>query len=77
MPFYFFVWSDEIEAHIAAHGVTPEEFEQVVCDPDRVERSHSSTRPVAFGATTFGSYVCVYGLLDNVTVLPETACEEE
>lgn len=33
MPFYFFVWTPEIIAHLAQHDVTPEEFEQVVTNP--------------------------------------------
>ena len=39
MPFYLFIWNDEIEEHIAEHGITPEEFEEVVCDPDEVARA--------------------------------------
>jgi len=34
MPFYFFIWDDENERHLSEHGVTPEEFESVVCDPE-------------------------------------------
>ena len=55
MPFYFFVWDGENERHLAEHGVTMEEFAEVVCDPDRLERSRSSGRPIAFGYTSMGS----------------------
>lgn len=78
MPFYLFIWSDEIEKHLAAHGVTADEFEEVVCDPDEVDQSHSSGRPIAFGETSSGKYLaCVYELLDETTVLPVTAYEVE
>jgi hypothetical protein len=39
MPFYFFIWTDEALAHIEEHGVSPEEFEEVVCNPLAVETS--------------------------------------
>jgi len=78
VPFYFFVWNHEIEQHLATHGVTPEEFEEVVCDPDEVDESRSSGRPIAFGETSSGKYLgCVYELLDETTVLPVTAYEVE
>ena len=33
MPFYFFVWTPEIIAHLAEHDVTSDEFEEVVHKP--------------------------------------------
>lgn len=33
MPYYFFVWDVDNERHIEAHGVTMDEFEEVVCHP--------------------------------------------
>ena len=78
MPVYFFIWNDQIEEHLARHGVTPDEFEEVVCDPDEVDRSHSSGRPIAFGETAAGKHLArVYELLDDMTVLPVTAYEVE
>jgi hypothetical protein len=63
-----------IEEHLAAHEVTPGEFEEVVCDPDELGQSRSSGRPIAFGETSTGKYLaCVYELLDDTTVLPVTA----
>jgi uncharacterized DUF497 family protein len=74
LPFYLFIWNDEIEEHLARHGVTPDEFEQVVCDPDETDRSRSSGRPIAFGETSTGKYLaCVNEFLDDTTVLPVTA----
>jgi uncharacterized DUF497 family protein len=49
-----FFWPDENTEHVAEHGVTPEEIEEVTCDPDFVEHSRSSTRLIAFGATSTG-----------------------
>ncbi len=78
MPFYYFIWSDQIEEHVAAHGVTLDEFEEVVCEPDEVDQSRSSGRAIAFGETLTGKYLaCVYELLDDTTVLPVTAYEVE
>ncbi|MFZ5829386.1 MAG: BrnT family toxin [Planctomycetota bacterium] len=78
MPPYFFIWNDLIEGHLAAHGVLPDEFEEVMCDPDEVYVSRSSGRPIAFGQTSSGRYfACVYELLDDATVLPVTAYEVE
>ena len=78
MPFYLFVWNDAIVQHLAEHGVLPEEFEEVVCSPQSTKSSRTAGRPVAFGETVEGrSLVCVYELLDEVTVLPVTAFEGE
>ena len=30
MPYYDFFWTEDIIAHIAAHGITPKDFERVV-----------------------------------------------
>ena len=78
MPFFFFVWDDENERHLAERGVTADEFAEVVCDPDRLETSRSSGRPIAFGPTSTGKYLaCVYELLDQETVYAITAYEPE
>lgn len=78
MPFYLFLWNDHIEEHLAQHGVSPNEFEEVVSDPDDVDQSRSSGRRIAFGGTSTGKYLaCVYELLDDATVLPVTAFEVE
>jgi hypothetical protein len=39
MPFYFFIWDGDCEQHIMEHGVTMDEFEEVVCDPDSTGES--------------------------------------
>ena len=78
MPWYEFIWDGENDKHLAEHGVTPEEFAEVVCNPDRVETSHSSGRPIAFGPTSTGKYLaCVYEQFDEFTVYAVTAYEAE
>ena len=60
MPWYLFLWDAEMEEHLALHGVTPEEFEEIVCQPDSVGESRSTGRPIAFGYTSTGKYLaCV------------------
>jgi uncharacterized DUF497 family protein len=78
MPFFFFVWDNENERHLAVHGVTREEFEEIVCDPGLVTNSRSTGRPIAFGITSAGRYLaCVYELIEPDTVYPITAFEPE
>ncbi|GDY09313.1 hypothetical protein LBMAG52_27990 [Planctomycetia bacterium] len=78
VPFYFYQWDNENEQHVAEHGITSEEFEEVVSDPVETQQSQSSGRPMAFGYTASGKYLaCVYEFLDDVTVYPITAYEVE
>jgi hypothetical protein len=76
MPFYEFLWTDEIIEHIAEHGVSQEDFERIVCDPSSKGYSRSSGQPVVCGYTANGRYVmAVYEELDEITLLPVTAYE--
>lgn len=81
MPYFDFVWEpteDGNMAHIAEHGVTPEEVESVVLDPEFTKVSRSSGRPIAFGHTSDGRYIAVvYEQIDDCTVYPITAYEIE
>jgi len=54
MPFYFFVWTPEIVEHLAEHGVTQDEFEEIVCTPEGEAASRSTGNPLAFGTTRAG-----------------------
>jgi hypothetical protein len=54
MPHYFFVWTLEIVDHLAEHDVTPEEFEEVVSNPDYNDVSRSTGNLIAFGSTSSG-----------------------
>lgn len=79
MPWFDFIWvpgdGGNIE-YIGQHGVTQDEVEEVVQDPDRVEKSRSSGRTIAFGYTSTGKYIAVVlEEMDDVTVYPITAYE--
>ena len=76
MPFYFFVWDDETEDHLQQHGVFPDDFEAIVCEPDALDESRATGRPLAFGWSNDGRYICcVYEHIDDDTILPITAFE--
>jgi hypothetical protein len=77
MPSYLFRWTSEIEEHLAEHGVTPGEFEEVVLDPDDTDVSKRSGLHVAFGTTSTGKYIaCVYDEFQG-WIYPTTAYEIE
>jgi uncharacterized DUF497 family protein len=76
MPYFEFLWTDEILAHLEEHGVTREDFEEVVSNPDRIDVSRSSGRPCCWGETADGRKLfCVYEYLDDMTIIPVTAYE--
>lgn len=63
--------------HVAEHGVTIEEVEEVLSDPDNsTEVSASSDRSITFGETAAGRYLAVVwetALDDPLTIYPVTA----
>lgn len=64
--------------HIAEHGVTPEEVEEILERPTGIVQSRSSERPIAFGETSMGRIIAVvYEEVDADTVYPVTAYEVE
>jgi hypothetical protein len=74
MPYFDFLWTDEIVAHLAEHGVTRENFEDVVSHSTRRSVSRSSGRPCCWGETADGRQLfCVYDYLDDMTIIPVTA----
>jgi hypothetical protein len=74
MRYYEFLWTEEIVDHLAEHGVTCEEFEAVVSNPDKISVSRSSGRPCCWGETVDGRRLfCVYEYLDDITIIPVTA----
>jgi hypothetical protein len=76
MPYFHFFWTDDIIEHLAEHDVTPEEFEAIVCDPITTGVSRSSGLPFATGYAEDGrKLICIYDLLDELTVEPITAYE--
>jgi hypothetical protein len=78
VPFYFFVWTQEIITHLAEHDVTLEEFEEVVGDPECEDVSRSTGNPVAFGSTSTGRRLCcVFKRLSDDLIEPVTAYDIE
>ncbi len=76
MPHVLFIWNDELIEYIGLHGVTPDEFEEVVMNSTGVKSSLSSGRPIVFGATSTGKYLaCVFEYIDVDQVVPVTAYE--
>jgi hypothetical protein len=76
MAWHEFLWTDEIIDHLAEHGVTPDDFESIVNFPALRGASRSSNRPCCWGETSDGRFlICVYEMLDDLTVLPVTAYE--
>lgn len=64
--------------HIAEHGISKKEVEDVLENPDGVETSRSSGRLIAFGETTTGRIIAViYDEIDHDTVYPVTAYDVE
>ncbi len=63
--------------HIAEHGITVEEVEEVLHDRDAEDTtSKSSGRPITFGYTSSGRYlavVCEHVDDDPLTIYPITA----
>jgi uncharacterized DUF497 family protein len=71
------IWNEEpggnVE-HIEEHGLTIEDVECVLANPDRVGRSRSSGQPCAFGCACDGTYIIVvYEPIDADTIYPITA----
>jgi hypothetical protein len=76
MPYYEFLWTDDLVKHIAEHGISQDDFEHVVCNPWSKGYSHSSGLPVAWGYAPDGRYImAVYEELDEGALLPVTAYE--
>ena len=67
-------------AHVAEHGLTPEEFESALFDGNTVfDVSDSTGRPIAFGTTDTGRFIVVVfdvlNLVDPLIIRPITAYE--
>jgi len=66
--------------HIAEHGITIEEVEDVLYVAEEVVASQSSGRPTTFGETSTGKYIAVVFEIveeDPLAVYPVTAYETE
>ena len=79
MAFLWIVWDDENDPlgnvqHIAEHGLTTDEVEAVLNDPDSADRSDSSGHPCVFGFTPAGEYIIViFESIDEDSIYPVTA----
>lgn len=62
--------------HIAKHGITKDEVEDVFQNPTGTDTSRSSGRPVIFGDTCTGRHlIVIYEEVGAATVYPITAYE--
>ena len=81
MPYYEIIWNEEPGGnleHIAGHGLTQEDVEEVLFNPVDRDVSRSSGLPIVFGFTTDGRYIMVvYEQIDDVTIYPVTAYDIE
>ena len=82
MPYYEVFWNFEDKdgnaAHVAENGLTPKDVEEVLMNPVETGFSRTSGRPITFGHTHDGRYICVvYEQIDELTLYPITAFEIE
>ncbi|MDP6359311.1 MAG: DUF4258 domain-containing protein [Planctomycetota bacterium] len=81
MQFFQILWDDEDNAtgnvqHIAEHGLTTEDVEYVLENPEAESISRTTGRPCCFGYTRAGDYIIViYEDFDDDTLYPVTAYE--
>jgi hypothetical protein len=76
VPYYDFLWIDEIVEHLEQHGVSMADFERVVSHPDEIGESRSTGRPCCWGETADGRFLfCVFEKINPFTILPVTAFE--
>ena len=83
MNFLRFAWDLEDDElgniqHIAQHGVTVEEVEEVVRNASAAQFSRSSGRPIVFGETAAGRLlIVIYEEVDEDSIYPVTAYDAE
>ncbi|MBI1914027.1 MAG: DUF4258 domain-containing protein [Planctomycetes bacterium] len=73
------IWNEEpggnVE-HVEEHGLTVDDVELVLANPDSEAVSRSSRPPCVFGTVPDGSYIIVvYEAVDADTIYPVTAYE--
>ena len=60
--------------HVAEHGLTKDDVEQVLFGIHELDTSSSSGRPIALGFSAAGQFICVvFEWVDDETVYPVTA----
>jgi uncharacterized DUF497 family protein len=78
MPWFETIWTRQAEQKLAEHGVTPEEFDEVVLKARQsaVQKSRTSDNRLIKGMTATGrELICVFTVLDELTIVPVTAYE--
>jgi len=77
MPYYFVFWNTDPGENvdkIGQHGLTIDDVEYVLFNPEDSGISRSSGRPFAKGTTPGGDYIIViYEMIDEDTLNPITA----
>jgi hypothetical protein len=80
MPYFLrFLWTDENEEHVAAHGVSKGEFEEVILKAPKsaVWRNAKTGNLNVIGTTSAGrTILCAYDDIDEVTCYPVTAYDK-
>lgn len=81
MPRVEVIWVDGPDGnveHLAEHGISPEEAQDVLANSISTSQSRGSGRPIAFGYTRHGRKLAVvYERIDKITVYPITAFDVE
>jgi uncharacterized DUF497 family protein len=78
MPWESIIWTDQNQAHIAEHGVSMDEVEQVLQAPQLRTTSRSTGLPIVIGYTAAGRLLAVvFEEIDSATIHPITAYEPE
>ena len=81
MSYYEIIWNEEPDGnveHMAEHGLTPDDVEEVLFNPLDSDVSRSSGLPIVFGFTPDGRYILVvYEQIDEITIYPVTAYDVE
>lgn len=64
--------------HIAEHGISPDEVEEVLANPECLDLSRTTGRWIAIAETSSGrTLLVVFEEIDETTVYPVTAYEIE
>lgn len=72
--FLRFIWTPEIEAHLAEHGVTVDDYQYAFENACEEAESHSTGLPAFFGpARDCRMLIGVFLQLDDIDAVPVTA----
>lgn len=81
MPWFVVIWTPELIAKLATHGVTQDEFEEVVFTARRASIQVSNSNPnhlTVIGTTSAGRLLrCVWRAVDRTDIIPVTAYDHE